>query len=74
MRKLKVNIYQLMASRNIRTVTEISRSTNISSKALYDIINGKTRRIDFDTIEKLCRFFDCGVGDLLILEDIKKVG
>lgn len=74
MRKLKVNIYPLMARNNIRTVAEVAKATNISGKALYNIINGKTRRIDFETIEKLCRFFNCGVGDLLILEDIKKVG
>jgi len=74
MRKLKVNIYPLMAKNDIRTVSEVAKATNISGKALYNIINGKTRRIDFDTIEKLCKFFNCGVGDLLILEDIKKVG
>lgn len=74
MRKLKVNIFNLMASKNIRTVAEVSRNTGISSKALYDIINGKTRRIDFDTIEKLCCFFNCEVGDLLKLEEVQKAG
>lgn len=27
--------------------------------------NDKATRVDFDTLDKLCRLFDCDVGDLL---------
>lgn len=74
MKKVRVDIYTLMFYNDVRTVMEVAKATNISSKALYDIVNGKTKRIDFDTIEKLCRFFSCNIGDLLVLEEQKKAG
>lgn len=74
MRKLKVNLYKLMAQHEVRTVTEIAKETNISRKTLYEIINGKTKRIDFTTITKLCKFFGCEVGELLVLETEKEAG
>ena len=69
MRKLKINIYPLMAKNDIRTVTELSSKVDISAKALYDIMNGKTKRIDFETITKLCSFFRCDIGDLMTLQE-----
>lgn len=69
MRRVTVNLYALMAKHKIRTVTEVAAATNISSKALYKIINDQTRRIDFETISKLCNFFDCEISDLMILEE-----
>lgn len=74
MRKLRVNIYPLMAAKNIRTVTEVARNIGMSNKAMYEIINGKTTRIDFETIAKLCYFFECDINDLFVLEKDKKVG
>ncbi len=69
MRKLKVNIYPLMAAKDIRTVTELASEIGMSSKALYGIMNGKTKRIDFETITKLCSFFSCDICQLLTLEE-----
>ncbi len=69
MRKLKINIYPLMAEKDIRTVTELSSLVGLTPKALYGIMNGKTKRIDFETITKLCSFFECNVSELMTLEE-----
>lgn len=74
MRRVSVNLYSLMAKKDIRTVKEVADKTGISSKALYKIINAQTRRIDFETIDKLCAFFNCRIGELLVFEDEKKAG
>ncbi|MFD0952986.1 helix-turn-helix domain-containing protein [Virgibacillus natechei] len=74
MRKITINLYSLMARKRVRTVSEVAQETNISGKALYKIINGQTRRIDFETIAKLCEYFNCETGDLIVFEDMQEVG
>ncbi|MCR1833096.1 helix-turn-helix transcriptional regulator [Oceanobacillus caeni] len=74
MRKLKVNLFPLMANKDIRTVKELAYKTGLSSKALYSIINGKTKRIDFNTIISLCEVLDCEIDQLLVLVGEKKAG
>lgn len=72
MSNIKVNLLQLMLDKDIRTITEVSDKTNISLKTLYSMANGKTSRIDFQTIIKLCKFFDCGINDLLVFRNRDK--
>jgi len=47
------------------TLQEVSEATGIDSAALSRIESGKTTRIDFDTLQKLCVFYGVGVGDVL---------
>ena len=47
---------------NIQTVHE---ETGLNRNTISNLYHEKVSRIDFDTIEKLCLFFDCEVGDLL---------
>lgn len=72
MSNIKVNLLQLMLNKEIRTVTELSEKTGISLKTLYSMANEKTTRIDFQTIIKLCNFFDCEINDLLVFKNKNK--
>lgn len=44
---------------------EVAESTGISQAALNNIELGKTERIDFETLRKLCAFYGVGVGEVL---------
>jgi len=68
MPKIKVNLLQLMLNNDIRTIKELSEKTGISLKTLYSMSNEKTTRMDFNTIIKLCEFFECEISDLLIFK------
>lgn len=72
MAKIKVNLLQLMLDKDIRTVKELSEKTGISLKTLYAMSNEKTTRMDFNTITKLCEFFECEISELLVFKNKDK--
>lgn len=62
---IKSNLAMLMAEKKIRSLNKLSKETGVSGPALARIYDGTNVRIDYSTIEALCRFFDCKIGDLL---------
>lgn len=62
-RQLRLN---LGAQRGMAvTLQEVADAANIERAALNRIELGKTRGIDFETLEKLCAYYKVGVGDIL---------
>lgn len=62
------NFAVLLAEKKLK-VADAIRATGISKSTLHKLYNDQTTRIDFDTIDKLCKFLECEVGDLLIYKD-----
>ncbi len=50
---------------NFTTATSIHNATGISKAMLSDIIRGKHTNVRLETINKLCKFFDCSISDIL---------
>lgn len=48
-------------------ISKISRKTGISRTTLTALYKNEGVAVSFKVIEKLCVFFGCGVGDLLML-------
>jgi DNA-binding Xre family transcriptional regulator len=46
-------------------IEEVANAIGISRPALSNIELGKTQRIDFGTLMKLCDYYGVGVGELL---------
>jgi putative transcriptional regulator len=67
-KKLRYNLRLVMAKKGVRTVAEISEATGITKATLSGIDNNTTRRVYFDTLEKICEYLDCDIGELLVLE------
>lgn len=65
---VKINLYEVMAKRDIRTIADLSERSGLSRKAISKILNGQTTRIDLDTLYKLCKTLDCKVNDLIIYD------
>ncbi|WP_373896174.1 helix-turn-helix domain-containing protein [Virgibacillus sp. CBA3643] len=57
-----------MAKNDIDSITELERRSGISRQVLDRFIKGKTQRLDFDTVIKLCDVFNCEVGDLIYVD------
>jgi putative transcriptional regulator len=66
--KLKSNLHKLMGDRKIRNISELSDATGITRKTLTRLYDDKGTAIEFETVIKLCAFFECNVGDLLYVE------
>jgi putative transcriptional regulator len=48
----------------------LSRELSLSLTTINKLYNGRplTARIDPDTIEKICDYFQCGISDLFVLK------
>ena len=46
------------------SVTKMAEESGLSINVFQRLINNASDRIDFDTIDKLCAYFDCSIGDL----------
>lgn len=57
-----------MGEHKIRSISQLSKETGLSRPTLTKIYDNETNRIEFETIEKLCTFFDCEIDDLMVLE------
>ena len=67
--KLKI----LIAQREVETgqkltYERLASEVGLSKTTLNRLAEGKTDRVDFLTLEKLCRYFQCDIGDLLVYE------
>ena len=65
---LKNNLRLLMAQHGIRSMVELERKSGVSRQVLDRLDKGKSKRLDFDTVIKLCDLFNCEPGDLLYIE------
>lgn len=50
-------------------VATIADETGLSRQTIYTWLNNDLRRVEVDTIEALCKYFKCNVGDLLTVVD-----
>ena len=71
---LRVLFKQLLDEKSFRerkriTLNEVSQSTGLSRATLTRISNVPGYNTNTDTLNALCRYFNCGPGDLLELRD-----
>ena len=63
---IKSKIPEMMEKQRVNA-TGLMREANISYSTAYHLSKGKLgTQISFDVLEKLCEFFDCEVGELLV--------
>ena len=54
------------------SIQDVHEKTGLSRNTVSALYNDKARRIDYETVEKLCRVFRCGIADLIeVTEDEK---
>lgn len=56
----------LMGKRRVR-IADVARATGISRNQLTRLYRDQALRIELGDIEKLCRYFECGLGELFEL-------
>ena len=47
------------------SVQEVARRAGLHYNTVYELYHDRSRRIDFETLDKLCRALGVGVGDIL---------
>lgn len=46
-------------------LSQVAKDTGIARRTLYAWLSNKVDRFDADVIDKLCQYFNVGLGDLL---------
>ncbi len=61
---IKNHLSKLMGEKRY-SIVEVSRLTGMSPSTISNIYNEKIKRMDYDTIDKLCKLFKCKIQDLI---------
>mgnify|MGYP003384700044 CR=1 FL=1 len=67
---IKTNLSYLRFSQGRVSQKAVSEATGIGQKTLSALETGASKGIEFNTLLKLCLFFNCTASDLLIIEDV----
>ena len=46
-------------------IQDVYERTGLSRGTISNLYHDKMQRIDYETLSKLCKLFDCSVGDIL---------
>lgn len=47
------------------TIQDVHEQTGLNRNTISNLYHEKVKRVDYDTIDKLCTLFGCTVGELL---------
>jgi len=61
---IKCHLSRLMGEKKLKMV-DVARGCGIPRRSVSKLYYEKAKRVDFETLDKLCWFFECQVGDLL---------
>ena len=61
---IKCNLSTLLGARRLK-ISDVVRDTGINRSTLTRLYHEQNNRIDFETLEKLCLYLECEVGELL---------
>ncbi len=66
---IKCNLSALLGARKLK-LADVMRDTGINRSTLTRLYHETTTRIDYETLETLCRYLKCDIGEFLeIAED-----
>lgn len=73
-RKMFCKLAVLMAEKDPQlSQRQLAKETGLSPTTINKLFTNKFERVDNNTIETLCGYFDKEIGDLLVLRDVEKI-
>lgn len=65
---IKCHLSTLMGAKKLKLI-DVARDTGINRGTITRLYHETATRVDLEVIEALCRYLDCGVGELFELQD-----
>ena len=65
MGKIHVRLLEILAANRMK-MTDLSRQTKVGYKNINNLANEKTKRVDLNTVAKICEALDCQPGDIFV--------
>ncbi len=66
MSMIKCNLKVLLAQRDISVAT-LQADTGLTKSQVYLLYSNDVKRVDLDSLERICRYLNVGVADVLEL-------
>lgn len=60
---IKCHLSRMMGERKMK-ITDVAREANLHRNTVTLLYNETATRVDIETIDSLCKLFNCTVGDL----------
>ena len=60
---IKYHLSRLMGERKLK-IADVARAIGVHRNTITLLYYEKAKRVDLDVIDKLCKYFNCSVGDL----------
>lgn len=60
---IRCHLSRLMGERKLK-VTDVARLAGLNRSTITALYYENATRIDLDAVEKICRVFECTIGDL----------
>ncbi|MEH0739979.1 helix-turn-helix transcriptional regulator [Vibrio cholerae] len=61
---IKCHLSTMLGARKLK-ISDVVRDTGINRSTVNRLFHETNNRVDFDTLEKLCIYLECTVGELL---------
>ncbi len=62
---IRVKLSEMMGVHKVKSFSQLEKNTGITRKTLTKLYDGEGKGIEYVTLNALCTFFNCTVGDLL---------
>jgi DNA-binding Xre family transcriptional regulator len=59
------NIARLQAGQSVQSMRQLAIDSGVPASVLTGLVRNKVERMDFKTLDRLCRFLNCTSGDIL---------
>ena len=60
---IRCNLSRIMGERKLK-ISDVERGSNVHRHKITALYKETALKIDLETIDKLCEFLDCSVGEL----------
>ncbi len=67
---IRCHLSRLMGERKLKII-DVARETGLHRNTITLLYNETATRVDLETVDALCRFFGCEIGQLLEFVDDK---
>lgn len=65
---IRCHLSRIMGEHKMK-IADVARATGLNRSTVTALYDENATRIDLETIEKLCRLFECEIGDMLEITD-----
>ena len=55
----------VLMGENRYKIKDVHEKTGLARTTISNLYHDKMERVDYETLNKLCNLFECGVGDIL---------